>query len=74
VFVLDKGHGLGHCGIVEDLVGDGSIITIEGNTNAEGSREGDRVARHQWNPREGKRGRLYGYIDLGCKIGDERTA
>lgn len=74
VFVLDKGHGLGHVGIVEEVVGDGTVISIEGNTNAEGSREGDQVARHRWNPASGHRGKLVGYIDLGCKIGNERTA
>jgi hypothetical protein len=35
--------GTGHCGIV-DSVTDTHIQCIEGNTNAEGSREGDRVA------------------------------
>lgn len=73
VFVLDKGHGLGHVGLVEEVVGDGTIITIEGNTNAEGSREGDRVARHRWAPEFGARGRLVGYVNLGCRIGDEST-
>lgn len=74
VFVLDHGHGLGHVGIVEEVVGDGSIITVEGNTNSEGSREGDRVARHRWSPAIGTRGTLLGYVDLGCKIGDEATS
>jgi hypothetical protein len=76
IFVLDTGAtgGAGHVGIVEEVCGDGTIITIEGNTNSEGSREGDCVGRHKWNPAEGKRGVLRGYIDLGCKIGGERTA
>jgi surface antigen len=68
VFVLDHGHGLGHVGIVEAVVGDGTIVTVEGNTNAEGSREGDRVARHRWAPALGRRGALRGYIDLGRLI------
>jgi hypothetical protein len=59
---------------VEEVIGDGTIVTVEGNTNAEGSREGDRVARHRWAPDLGTRGRLVGYIDLGCKISDERTS
>lgn len=76
VFVLDTGDvgGAGHVGIVEEVVGDGTIITVEGNTNREGSREGDCVARHRWAPELGKRGRLVGYIDLGCRIGDEPTS
>ena len=35
--------GTGHCGIV-DSVDETHVKTVEGNTNAEGSREGDRVA------------------------------
>jgi hypothetical protein len=63
VFILDHGHGLGHCGIVETVNGDGTLTTIEGNTNADGSREGDCVARHTWRP--GIRpGLLLGYLDF----------
>lgn len=40
---------IAHCGFVESLRGDW-IITIEGNTNAVGSREGDGVYR-KWRPR-----------------------
>lgn len=74
VFILNHGHGLGHVGIVEEVLTDGTIVTVEGNTNAEGSREGDRVARHQWEPASGLRGTLLGYVDLGCKVGDEPTS
>lgn len=35
-----------HVGIVEDVKADGSFSTIEGNTNADGSREGYAVCRH----------------------------
>lgn len=35
----------GHCGIVESVAGD-HIVGLEGNTNAAGEREGNRVARH----------------------------
>lgn len=39
---------LSHIGVVaEDYAGDGFIRTIEGNTNAEGAREGDGVYRKQ---------------------------
>lgn len=64
VFVLDRGNGKGHCGIVETVHDDGRITTIEGNTNAKGSREGDRVARQTWAPKSGKRGVLRGYLNL----------
>jgi hypothetical protein len=48
IFAIDHGrdkHGnrIGHCGIVLD-VGDGTLATIEANTNEAGSREGDCVA------------------------------
>jgi hypothetical protein len=39
IFILAYAHGAGHTGIVEKVTGD-SIITIEGNTNGGGSREG----------------------------------
>lgn len=39
VFIMDFGKGLGHCGFVIEVKGD-SVVTIEGNTNDEASREG----------------------------------
>lgn len=45
VFVIDHGHGLGHVGFVEAVNADGSLATVEGNTNGGGSREGDGVYR-----------------------------
>lgn len=44
IFVIDHGHGLGHTGIVERLDG-GNLITIEGNTNPNRSRNGYGVFR-----------------------------
>lgn len=44
VFVIDFGHDKGHVGFVE-RVHLGRLITIEGNTNVAGSREGDGVYR-----------------------------
>jgi hypothetical protein len=38
-----KGTNFGHIGIVKSLEG-GAVTTIEGNTNAEGHREGEEVA------------------------------
>ena len=45
VFIMDFGKGVGHTGFVEKALPDGRIQTIEGNTNADGSREGYAVAR-----------------------------
>jgi hypothetical protein len=46
IFIMDTGPagGAGHTGIVERVEG-GTLITIEGNTNAAGSREGTAVLR-----------------------------
>lgn len=44
IFVIDAGHGRGHMGVVE-RTGPGTLVTIEGNTNAAGSREGVGVLR-----------------------------
>lgn len=47
VFIMDYGKGLGHTGIVESVNNDGTVNTIEGNTNDEGSREGYEVCRRK---------------------------
>lgn len=44
IFIMEFGHGNGHTGIVEKVVGT-TLHTIEGNTNDEGSREGYEVCR-----------------------------
>lgn len=44
IFVIDHGKGLGHVGLVESVAGD-HVVTIEGNTNGSGGREGVEVAR-----------------------------
>jgi hypothetical protein len=41
-FIMDYGKGLGHTGIVVSVEGD-SFTTIEGNTDAGGSRTGGSV-------------------------------
>lgn len=46
VFIMDFGRGTGHTGFVEKVVGT-KIYTIEGNTNDNGSREGDAVCRRK---------------------------
>lgn len=44
IFIMDFGSGHGHTGFVEAVAGD-RINTIEGNSNADGSREGYEVCR-----------------------------
>ena len=39
IFHIDTGGRTGHAGFVVDVVG-GKLVTIEGNTNDDGSREG----------------------------------
>lgn len=46
IFVIDFGGGTGHTGLVLE-VGAGKLITIEGNTNDGGSREGIGVFRRE---------------------------
>lgn len=67
VFVLDTGDpgGFGHVGLVEAVSPDNNTLTtLEGNTNEEGSRDGNAVARHTWKPYSGKRGRLVGFLSF----------
>jgi len=67
VFVIDTGApgGAGHVGIVEAVNPAGDLLTtLEGNGNEDGSREGTKVVRHQWRPRDGKRGRVVGYLQM----------
>lgn len=46
IFIMDLGHGLGHTGIVIEVSADRkSVLTIEGNTNDTGSREGYEVCK-----------------------------
>jgi hypothetical protein len=45
IFILDFHDGTGHTGFVESV--DGNIVhTIEGNSNNDGSRNGNEVVRH----------------------------
>ena len=46
VFVMSTGQGTGHMGFVERAAG-GKLVTIEGNTNDGGSREGIGVFRRR---------------------------
>jgi hypothetical protein len=45
IFICDFGQGLGHTGIVERVLPDGRLVTVEGNTNTDGSRLGVGVFR-----------------------------
>lgn len=45
IFIMDYGGGLGHTGIVTKVLNNGTIETIEGNTNSDGSREGYEVCK-----------------------------
>lgn len=56
VFIMDFGGGVGHTGFVESVDG-GRLVTIEGNTNTDGSREGVGVFR--------RTGRKIGNINKG---------
>lgn len=66
VFVLNRGKGRGHVGIVE-AVGPlaGQITSVEPDTNASFSTTGDAWGRHTWEPESGERGVLVGYYDFG---------
>jgi hypothetical protein len=61
LFILDFGHGLGHTGIVERLLPGGRLLTIEGNTNADGSRTGVGVFRLE--RRKLSDAQLKGFVD-----------
>lgn len=49
-----------HVGIVTGLTKDGRVATIEGNTNAAGSRTGGQVMRHN----RSRRGSTIGYVEV----------
>lgn len=60
LFVLDHGKGLGHMGIIESV--DPQTFeeyAIEGNSNSDGSRDGEEVVRHKRLPTDPK---LVGFL------------
>lgn len=63
IFVRDSGSGRGHVGFVVDAFPpSGRIVTVEGNTDGSGSREGDGVyLRSRW-----MRDVTMGYLDFGA--------
>lgn len=65
VFVLNKGKGRGHVGFVLAVSPDGkTLTTIEPDTNAAGSTTGDAWGQHLWQPGDGARGQLVGYLEF----------
>ena len=58
IFIMQFAGGFGHTGFVKEIK-KGLIITIEGNTNADGSREGFEVAS-----RTRKLSSIKGFIQL----------
>lgn len=61
-FTLDFGAGRGHTGLVERVHPDGRLITIEGNSNALGGREGIGVYRLE--RRKLTEDKLKGFVDF----------
>jgi hypothetical protein len=62
IFVLDRGHGKGHVGVVESASG-AFITTVEPDTsNTSLSATGDAWGSHTWSPADRARGVLLGYL------------
>ena len=59
IFIMDFGGGKGHTGFVENMRNPSRINTIEGNSNTDGSRNGEMVCR---NPLGRKTITLKGFI------------
>lgn len=59
----------GHEALIVERNGD-LVISVDGNSNALGSRNGDTVVEHEWDWTLGRRGglRVLGYWDLGILI------
>lgn len=63
VYVLKHSPTTGHVGFVETVGPTGTVLTeISGNTNREGSREGNSVWRHSGRPEVSHGGLLLGYL------------
>ena len=70
-FILDKGHGRSHVGMVECLGPlPGQITSCEGDTDGMGSSTGDAAGRHTWEPDDtgpDSRGPILGWFDWGAQ-------
>lgn len=73
---LGQDTGQGHVALVEEVLAGGKVRTIDGNSNGEGSRNGDEVVRHVWDWQLGRRGSLVvlGYADLSLLVPDSVVA
>jgi hypothetical protein len=58
IFIIDLGHGYGHTGMITGLNNDGTLKTVEGNTNDNGSANGDGCYKHVNRKRE----QMFAYI------------
>lgn len=61
-YVLQHSATTGHVGLVIEWLGHGAIHEISGNTNEQGSREGNAVAEHRGAPAATHGGKLLGYL------------
>jgi hypothetical protein len=69
IYFLDHGKGLGHEGIVEAVTPALVVASeISGNTNEQGSREGNAIARHLGPPELSHHGKLLGYADFSLPV------
>ena len=59
IFIMDYGKGQGHTGFVIEVLSNGSLKTIEGNTNDERSHEGYEVCYRTRKPSQ-----IKGYIRI----------
>lgn len=62
VYVLQHSPTTGHVGLVIEWLEHGAIHEISGNTNEQGSREGNAVAEHRGAPAAVHGGKLLGYL------------
>ncbi len=61
LFIIDHGKGKGHTGIVKEVANNGILVTIEGNTNNDGSRNGIGVFQ-----RKRSISKINGFIDYSA--------
>lgn len=73
LYFIDHGHHQGHTGFVIDVV-DGKVSEVSGNTNQEGSRNGDSVWQHSFRLTDPvvHEGKLLGFVDFAA-LGDTDT-
>ena len=65
VFCLNRGKGRGHVGFVLSVSPDSRTITsIEPDTSSSSSATGDAWGQHLWQPSDGARGALVGFLEF----------